>query len=142
MSTREIANKQWRKLYGYLKSHPNTYAGNQKKCRQFLEGVYWILRTGAQWRDLPERYGNWNSVYKRFARWEEKGVWAGMHAHFIQDPDMENVLVDSTVIRAHMCAAGGSKKTVLSVSKPSDAAAGDSAPRFTSSWMDWAIPSS
>ena len=129
-------------MYRYLKGHPNTYAGNQESCRLFVEAVYWMLRTGAQWRDLPERYGIWNSIYKRFARWEEKGIWQEMLMHFMQDPDMESVLIDSTVIRAHMSAAGGSKKTVRSQSNLSAAAEADSAPRFTSLSMQLAIRSS
>jgi transposase len=104
-------------MYAFLKAHSDVYAKNQDACRQFVEGVFWILRTGAQWRELPERYGNWNSVYKRFARWEEKGIWAEMHAKFAQDPDMESVLLDSTVVRAHMSAAGGSKKTAASLNR-------------------------
>jgi len=117
MSTIKIAEKQWQKMYRFLKAHPNVYASKQERCRQFVEGVHWMLRSGAQWRELPERYGNWNSVYKRFAGWEERGIWAEMHAHFVQEPDMESVMLDSTVIRTHMCAAGGSKKTVVKRSR-------------------------
>ncbi len=118
MSANKIGQAQWRRIYAFLKAHPNVYAGKQEACRRFVEGVHWVLRTGAQWRELPARYGNWNSVYKRFARWEEKGVWQAMHQAFAQDPDMEHVIPDSTVIRAHMCAAGGSKKTGSSPSRP------------------------
>ena len=110
MSNIKIEDKQWRRIYAFLKSHPHTYANNQEECRRFVEGVHWLLRSGAQWRELPEKYGKWNSVYKRFSRWEEQNVWADMHAHFAQYPDMESVILDSTVIRAHPCAAGGSKK--------------------------------
>jgi transposase len=117
MAANKIPQSQWRKIYAFLKANPDVYTKNQESCRQFVEGVLWILRTGAQWRELPERYGNWNSVYKRFARWEERGIWADMHAEFAQDPDMESVLLDSTVVRAHMCAAGGSKKTVASLNR-------------------------
>lgn len=71
------------------------------------------MRTGIQWRELPERYGNWNSIYKRFSRWEKHGIWAALHDHFVLDPDMESAIIDSTVIRTHMSAAGGAKKTAL-----------------------------
>ena len=131
MSTIKIAEKAWQKMYKFLKAHPKVYAGKQEACRRFVEGVHWVLRSGAQWRELPEQYGNWNSVYKRFAGWEERGIWAEMHEHFAQDPDMESVMLDSTVIRAHLCAAGGSKKTGVKRNKLSDAAAVDSAQKFT-----------
>jgi len=118
MSAIKIVDSQWRKIYVYLKAHPNVYAGKQEACRRFVEGVHWVLRSGAQWRELPDRYGAWNSVYKRFARWEESGVWEAMHQEFAQEPDMESMMLDSTVIRAHMCAVGGSKKTVDKMNKP------------------------
>ena len=109
MSTK-IANDEWQKLYAFLQSQPRAYAGQEEKCRRFVEAVHWILHTGAQWRELPEHFGKWNSVFKRYARWEENGVWADMFKQFAQDPDMAAVMPDSTAVRAHMCAAGGSKK--------------------------------
>ena len=99
----------WEKIYTYLKARPKIHTGNEEKCRKFVDAVHWIMRTGAQWRDLPEELGNWNAVFKRFGRWSDKGIWDELHEHFIDEPDMEWLLLDSTVVRAHPCAAGAPK---------------------------------
>ncbi len=110
MSTKRIADHQWQKLYAFLQGHPRAYAGQEEKCRRFVEAVHWILRTGAQWRELPDSYGKWNSAFKCYARWEENGIWADMFKQFAQDPNRAAVMPDSTAVRAHMCAAGGQKR--------------------------------
>jgi transposase len=108
--TIRLADEQWQKIWLFLQACTGIYLGSERKCRRFVEGVLWILRSGAQWRLLPGAYGNWNSVYKRFSRWCEAGVWQAMFEHFAQDPDLESVLLDSTIVRAHPCAAGAQKK--------------------------------
>lgn len=105
-------------MYMFLRQCPGVYAGSADACRRFLDGVHWILRTGAQWRELPDQHGTWNTVSKRFARWCDRGIWEQLHAHFADDPDMENLVLDSTVVRAHPCAAGALKKKVGKPSKP------------------------
>jgi transposase len=105
-----LQENQWLKIVTFLRDCPGVYVGDEAQCRRFVEGVLWITRTGAQWRFLPKEYGRWNSVYKRFARWCDKGIWEEMFEHFVDDPDMENLIIDSTVIRAHPCAAGAPKQ--------------------------------
>lgn len=100
----------WGKVYTYLKSCPKIHTSNEAKCRLFVDAVHWRMRTGVQWRDLPNELGNWNSVFKRFGRWADEGIWDKMHEYFIDEPDMEWLLLDSTVVRAHPCAAGASKE--------------------------------
>ena len=110
MTDVRLTDDQWTKVRDFLKQDPNAYVGNEGVCRRFVEAVKWISRSGAQWRLLPAEYGNWNSVYKRFARWCDKGVWERMLICFADDPDMENGMIDSTIVRAHASAAGATKK--------------------------------
>ena len=118
MSSIKIKDKQWDKIVKFLQECRRAYVGQEAACRRFMEAVLWITRSGAQWRLLPEKYGNWNSVYKRFARWSDKNIWHKLHQHFADDPDMEHLIIDSTIVRAHPCAAGAEKKTALKLTKP------------------------
>ena len=110
MIRHRLDDTTWNKIYVCLKTAPGIYVGNEGKCRTFVDAVHWIMRTGAQWRDLPGEFGKWNTIFKHFARWSDKGVWSNLHEHFIEEPDMEWLLIDSTVTRAHPCAAGAPKK--------------------------------
>jgi transposase len=128
----ELRHDQWRKILRFLRSCPEVYVGNQGECRRFVEAVLWMARSGAQWRLLPETYGHWNTVYKRFARWCEKGIWERMHQHFAHDPDLESLILDSTIVRAHSCAAGAPQKRGARKPRPWAAAGAGSAPKSTS----------
>ncbi len=79
--------------------------------RLFVDAALWIIaRTGSPWRDLPEVFGLWNSVYQRFARWSNSGVWDRVFAELAKDGDFEEVFLDSTIVRAYQHAAGAQKK--------------------------------
>ena len=111
MTDVRLTDDQWTKIRDFLRQDPNTYIGkDEQACRRFVEAVKWMRRSGAQWRILPAEYGNWNSVYKRFVRWCKAGGWERMLAHFASDPDRENGMIDSPIVRAHPCAAGAQKK--------------------------------
>lgn len=105
-----LSEDKWLKISAFLKDEPNVYRGNSSRLSLFIEAVFWILRSGAQWRLLPAEYGKWNTVYRRFARWSSRGVWERLFTFCAWDPDMELLIPDSTVIRAHPCAAGAQKK--------------------------------
>lgn len=109
MSTLTLSDTQWSKIVNFLKTCPDIYTGQENTLKRFIQAVLWITRSGSQWRLLPKSYGNWNSVYKRFARWCDKGVFQRLHQHFVNDPDMEWLIIDTTIVRAHPCAAGALK---------------------------------
>jgi transposase len=129
MNRAVLTDEQWATLWACLARHPRVYVGRPEACRRFLDAVLWVLRSGAQWRFLPAELGRWNSVFKRFARWGERGVWTDLHRHVAQDPDWQEVFLDSTIVRAHACAAG--QKKAPRWRKPWGAPAAASAPRCT-----------
>ena len=75
--------------------------------RLFVDAVIFRARTGIQWRDLPERFGNWKSVYNRFRNWAAKDVWSKVFLELRIDPDDTASIVDGTIVRAHQDASGG-----------------------------------
>jgi transposase len=81
--------------------------------RLFVEAVLYRYRAGIPWRDLPERFGDWKNVHRRFSRWAENGVWTRLFHALAADADNEYAMIDSTIVRAHQHSAGAQKKTVL-----------------------------
>ena len=99
-----ISDANWARIEALLPQH-----GPARTKRRFVDAVLFVAKTGIPWRDLPDRFGHWNGVWKRFDRWSRAGVWRNVF-DALQDPDLEWLILDSTVIRAHPCAAGAEKK--------------------------------
>ena len=129
MSAVKLNEHQWSKIYEFLKEQTNVYVKSERSCRRFIEAVLWISRSGAAWRLLPAEYGKWYTVYRRFARWNEQGIWEKMHKRFSEDADMEYLIIDSTIVRAHPCAAGAPSKKGVSRRRRLEEAEADSAQR-------------
>jgi len=106
MDRTRLLDRQWLEILERLKLHPQIRIGSANKCRAFIEAVLWILRTGAQWRALPDERGSWNSIFKRYSRWCEYGIWSSIHQTLAEQADLEHVSIDSTIVRAHACSAG------------------------------------
>jgi transposase len=104
-----IVDEAWDRIKDLLPGQPGQRGVTAKDNRLFIDAVLWIAKTGAPWRDLPERFGNWNSTWRRFDRWARNGVWQKVF-DVLQDPDLEWLILDSTIIRAHPHAAGAKKK--------------------------------
>jgi transposase len=130
MAKPQLREDQWARLYAMLRASPGIYVGQEAATRRFVEAVLWMARAGCAWRLVPGEVGSWNSIYKRFARWQEKGIWAALTDHLAADADLEGVMLDSTVVRAHACAAGAKK---AKVGKRSAARAAASRPSCTRS---------
>lgn len=110
MQEEYITNEAWKKMLMFFKSEKRIYIGFEAKLRKFINAIYWMARSGAQWRMLPKEYGKWNSVFTRFNDWSKKGIWERLHAFCIQDPDLESEMIDATIVRAHACSAGYGKQ--------------------------------
>jgi len=105
MRRHELTDEQWARIEHLLPGRPGGHGGVARDNRLFVNAVWFVAKTGIQWRDLPERFGQWDTAYHRFNAWCQKGVWRRVF-RAVQDPDLEWLLLDSTVIRAHPHAAG------------------------------------
>lgn len=106
MKRHALTDAQWRRLNRVLpsqKAGPAAIRGD----RLFIEAVLFRARTGLPWRDLPERFGPWKSVYNRFSNWAKKGHWATIFRELQLEVDETGSIVDGSVVRAHQDAAGG-----------------------------------
>ena len=127
----EISDAAWQSMLPFLKGMPNVYVGNPETCRTFLSALVWMSKEGATWRGLPKVYGYWNSIYRRFGRWCDAGVFEKLHQHFHDAGEISALLIDSTIVRAHTSAAGAAKKTEVKATKPSVAAMAGLPPNST-----------
>jgi transposase len=111
MPRKMLRDDQWERMKELLSGKVTDCGVTAKDNRLFVEAVLWIARTGSPWRDLPHELGNWHNTYTRFSRWSKKGVWQRVAQAVSNDPDLQALLLDSTIVRAHQHAAGAQKNT-------------------------------
>jgi transposase len=110
MVRRWLRDDQWQRVEAMLPGKAGDPGRTGEDNRLFIEAVLWVARTGSPWRDLPAEFGLWNSVYKRFGRWSNNGVWEKAFAELAKDADFEQMFLDSTIVRAHQHSSGAAKK--------------------------------
>ena len=110
----ELSEEEWKHIESLLPPERTGKRGRPAKDnRTMLNGMVWLARSGASWRDLPERYGPWESVYARFCKWRDEGLFQRVFDELsFEEADMEELSLDSTTVRAHPSAAGGKKGAV------------------------------
>lgn len=101
-----LRDDQWDRMKELLPGRKETVGVTAKDNRLFIEAVIYRYRAGIPWRDLPERFGDWNNIARRHRRWSESGVWKRVFERLAQDTDNEYAMIDSTIVRAHQHAAG------------------------------------
>jgi putative transposase len=106
----ELSDVQWGRIERLLPGRSDTVGRTAADNRVFVNGVLWVLRSGARWHDLPERDGKYKSVHKRFIRWARSGVWEKVFHELVGDRKNQYLMIDSTIVRAHQQAATGRKK--------------------------------
>lgn len=112
MRRHELTDEQFNNIERLLPGRKESVGVTAKDNRAFINGVSWIFKTGAPWRGLPERYGHWKNVHRRFSRWAQKGVFDCIFRVLSLYPDMEFLLMDGTIVKAHQHSAGAKKNKV------------------------------
>jgi transposase len=102
----DISDHVWELLEPHLPGRKGTWGGKARDNRQFINVIFWILRTGAPWRDLPPSYGDWKNTHRRFCRWRDKGIWSSLLERLMDEPDYEWLMIDASHVKAHSHASG------------------------------------
>ena len=105
----ELSDSEWEKLKPYFEKEAQKKGRPRRDARELLNAILWIARSGAAWRDLPERYGAWQTAYKRFVQWQESGLLEKVFHELSSDADYETLSIDSTYIKAHKASAGAQR---------------------------------
>jgi len=118
--TRSVLNdEQWKQIEPLLPGKDTDCGVTAKDNRTFLEAVLWIARTGSPWRDLPRELGHWHRVYVRYSRWAKKGVWKRVFETLADEPALEQLMIDGSIVRVHQ--HGASKKANATASRKAKA---------------------
>ena len=115
-----VSDILWQRLEPHLPGKVSDAGATATDNRMFLEAVFWRVRTGSPWRDLPPALGHWNSQFRRFRRWAKSGVFESLFNALNGEPDLEYAMIDGTIVQAHQKASGA--KGGLNI-KPSGALA-------------------
>ncbi len=126
----DISDEAWAILEPILPGQRGQWGGIAKDNRLLINTVFWILRTGAPWRDLPPSYEKWGTVHQRFRRWRDAGIWEKILEKLIDQPDFEWLMIDASHCKVHPHAAGA-KGGNQEMSKTK----GGSTQKFTLPWM-------
>jgi len=109
----DISDEAWAKIEDKLPGRRGMWGGIAKDNRKFINAVFWILRTGAPWRDLPPDYGDWKNTQRRFCRWRDKGIWEELMKILVGETELEWLMIDASYIKVHphgTGAKGGNQK--------------------------------
>ena len=103
----ELTDQEWEQIAALLPPEKTGKPGRPPKDnRTMLNGMVWIARSGAPWRDLPERYGPWNSVYSRFRKWSDDGILDNIFRVLSLEAELYELSLDATIVQAHQHSAG------------------------------------
>ena len=123
----ELTDQEWEQIASLFPPEKNGKPGRPSKDnRLMINAMVWIARSGAPWRDLPERYGSWKTVYSRFRKWIEDGILDNIFRVLCLEAELEELFLDASIVQAHQHSAGAKKGGRQT---KSGTAAGEQAPK-------------
>jgi transposase len=131
----DLDDRAWGLLEPHLPGRKGAWGGIAQDNRLFLDAVFWILRTGAPWRDLPPDYGDWKNTHRRFCRWRDKGQWESLLEVLLNEPGYEWLMIDAGHCKVHPDAAAGARGGNQAMSRTKGGLKEGLTPRYIWPWM-------